>query len=67
MAQGPQEKRAEALKKAAEELGESCIMYPPPDSPEREAFFEAYPGTIWSVYQQVVKLAELAREEEGKG
>ncbi len=58
-------KNGEAIGKAQELLGESCIVYPS-DEKERAAFFDAYPGAKVSAYVRVIKFVELAAEDEKK-
>jgi hypothetical protein len=65
--QGRADNRAEAIRKAHEQLGESCLLYPTAGTDAREAFLEAYPGAAYAAAQEVVKIAELEKEEEGKG
>lgn len=65
LGEGPPEKRGAATRKAAETLGESVMVYPPAGA-AREAFLEAYPGAILSIYKRATEQAELEREEEGK-
>lgn len=52
---------------AGERLGESCMLYPPPDSEMRRALLAARPGVYVVAGIEVAKLAEGAAGEEKKG
>ena len=52
-------------RKAQDMFGEACLVYPPPGA-DREALFDAFPGTLISVALAAEKLAVLASEDEGK-
>lgn len=61
----PEKGRAEAVRKAQDLLARSCIVYP--DGAARDAFLDAFPGALVSIGIEVARLAELAKEDEGKG
>ena len=52
---------------AGERLGESCMLYPPPDSEMRSALLAARPGVYVVAGIEVARLAEGAAGEEKKG
>jgi hypothetical protein len=58
---------AKARTEAQELLATVCLVYPAPDTKEREALLDAFPGTLISVAIECAKLAELKAEDEGKG
>ncbi len=57
--------RAEVVRKSQDQLARSCIVYP--EGSSRDAFLDAFPGALVSIALEVARLAELSKEEEGKG
>lgn len=60
-------KNDSARGEAGERLGESCMLYPPPDSEMRRALLAARPGVYVVAGIEVARLAEGAAGEEKKG
>lgn len=58
--------KASAILEAQEQIGQSCLIYPPKGE-VRDAMEEAFPGLLVSCGQRAVKLAELDSAEEKKG
>jgi len=51
---------------ATDLLADSCWIYPQ-DKETRKAMLDVYPGILHSIAVEVVKLADLEEQEEGKG
>lgn len=63
---GKPESRSKHVVDACDQLGATVMLYPAENTPEREAFTEAYPGVFGHIAIAVIKLAELEKEDEGK-
>jgi hypothetical protein len=68
MAGRAQDKKDSAARKTAlEMLAAACWEYPAKDADARTAMLAAVPGVLMSLAVEVIKVAELASEAEGKG